>query len=226
MTRIVRPPLVWLVAAVITGAAVLLITSSGDEGGPPSPRSPRPPATHPPRARHHGEAARAAPRTAAGRTREQVHRAVAESPRARLDAAERDVVRVVRAYVTALDTRDGARACDRFAPGALDSVRFPRERGTCARSVSASIGYRDPHGFPVFRHSRIARVVDVAVEGGSARVTATTVTRFAGDREPSVEDDLIYLALEGGRWLVVKPDALLYRAIGAGNIPPSVLTPP
>jgi hypothetical protein len=221
MTRIVRPPLLWLVATVVTGAAVLLITSSGDEGGPAPQRQPNPGPATASRGRHHAGTGhrRSTPR-------KEVHRAVAESPRARLDAAERDVVRVVRAYVTALDTRDGARACDLFAPGALDSVRFPRDRGACSESLSASIGYRDPRGFPVFRHSRVARISDVATEGESARVTATTVTRFAGDREPSVEDDLIYLALEGGRWLIVKPEALLYRAIGAGNIPPSVLTPP
>ena len=49
------------------------------------------------------------------------------------------------------------------------------------------------------------------------------MTHFAGDREPSVEDDLIYLRNEDGRWLIVKPSATLYRAIGVGDIPPQVL---
>jgi hypothetical protein len=66
----------------------------------------------------------------------------------------------------------------------------------------------------------------VAIDGSEARVTATIVTRFADNREPSVEDDLIYLRMEGERWLIVKPTATLYRAIGVGDIPPQVLAPP
>src|SRR5204863_1266516 len=99
-------------------------------------------------------------------------------PPAPLDAVQREVVRVVHRYVSALDSREGVRACGLFVPTALAHVRFPRERGGCGRSLSASIGYRDPRGFPVFRHSRVARVTDAKIEGGSARITATTVTRF------------------------------------------------
>jgi hypothetical protein len=105
-------------------------------------------------------------------------------------------------------------------------VRFPRRRSSCAASVSDSIGYRDPRGFPVFESGRIARVRSVTISGAGARVVATTVTRFAGHREPSVEDDLIYLERRQGRWLIAKPSVGLYRAIGAGEIPPRVLAPP
>jgi hypothetical protein len=52
------------------------------------------------------------------------------------------------------------------------------------------------------------------------------VTHFAGNREPSVEDDLIYLQSQGRRWLIAQPSATLYRAIGVGDIPPQVLAPP
>ncbi len=52
------------------------------------------------------------------------------------------------------------------------------------------------------------------------------MTRFADNREPSVEDDLIYLRKQGDAWLIAKPSATLYRAIGVGNIPPQVLAPP
>jgi hypothetical protein len=100
--------------------------------------------------------------------------------------------------------------------------------------LSASIGYRDPRGFPVYDRSRIARIASVTVDGSeasnhsgaNARVVATTVTHFAGNREPSVEDDLVYLQNEDGQWLIVKPSAALYRAIGVGDIPPQVLAPP
>jgi hypothetical protein len=113
-----------------------------------------------------------------------------------------------------------------LAPGALSGVSFPRDRGTCGATLSASIGYRDPRGFPVFAGARVARIAAVTITGVEARVTATTVTRFADNREPSVEDDLIYLRQADGRWLVAKPSATLYRAIGVGDIPPQVLAPP
>jgi hypothetical protein len=158
--------------------------------------------------------------------RRQVREAVGQSPAARLDPAQRQVARTVRAYVAALDRGDGARACRLLAPGALSVVRLPRHRGDCGRSLSASIGYRDPRGFPVFAGAQAARVAAVALDGSEARVTATTVTRFAGRREPSVEDDVIYLQRGGGRWLVEKPGVILYRAIGVGDIPPQVLAPP
>ena len=66
----------------------------------------------------------------------------------------------------------------------------------------------------------------MSIDGSGARVVATIVTHFAGDREPSVEDDLIYMRNEDGRWLILKPSATLYRAIGVGDIPPQVLAPP
>ena len=72
----------------------------------------------------------------------------------------------------------------------------------------------------------IARIPAVAIDGPIARVTATTVTRFTDNREPSVEDDLIYLRSQGGRWLIAQPSTTLYRAIGVGDIPPEVLAPP
>ena len=226
MRRFTRAPLVWVVAAVATAAGVLAISSATDDGsnqatptaGSSTPRTAPRPAERP--AHHHRR------HSGARGTQRQVHEAVNESPAPRLDAAQRRAAGVVRAYVAALNEHDGARACALFVPGALASVDFPRDRGDCARSLSASVGYRDPRGFPVYDRSRVARIPRVAITGPDARVTATIVTRFAEGREPSIEDDLVYLAKRGGRWLIVKPSATLYRAIGVGNIPPQVLAPP
>ena len=41
-----------------------------------------------------------------------------------------------------------------------------------------------------------------------------------------MEDDIVYLARVGERWLVAKPSATLYRAVGVADVPPSVLAPP
>ena len=152
--------------------------------------------------------------------------AVSQTKPARLDPAERQAASVVRGYVAALDTRDGERVCALFLPGALAKVRFPRDRGDCAPSVQASIGYRDPRGFPVYEHSRVARIRSVAIDGSEARIVATMVTRFAGNREPSIEDDVVYLTRAGDGWALAKPSATLYRAVGIADIPPSVLAPP
>jgi hypothetical protein len=213
------------IAVVATGAGVLLISDDdgGDGAEAPAVRAPQ---TVPP-----GSATAAARsghprRPHGGGIRGQVHEAIEQSPSPRLDAGQRQVARVVSAYVAALNARDGERVCGLFSSGALSGLDFPRDRGSCARSVSASVGYRDPRGFPVYERSRIARVPAVAIDGATARVTATTVTRFADNREPSVEDDLIYLKRETGEWRIAKPSATLYRAIGAGDIPPTVLAPP
>lgn len=159
--------------------------------------------------------------------RHQVRKAVGQSTAARLDPGQRRMARTVRSYFAALDRHDGAGACRLFARGALSGVSFPRKRGGCGATLSASIGFRHPRGFPVFAGVRVARIPAVAIDGSNrARVTATTVTRFADGREPSVEDDLLYLRKRHGRWLIAKPGAALYRAIGVGEIPPAALSPP
>jgi hypothetical protein len=213
------------IAIVATGAGVLLISDEdGDapDGGAPVVGAPR---ASPPGSGTTGERERP-PRPHGDGIRNQVREAVQQSPSPRLDAGQREVARVVSAYVAALNDQEGRRACGLFASGALSSLDFPRDRGNCARSLSASVGYRDPRGFPVYERSRIARIAGVSIEGDTARVTATTVTRFADAREPSVEDDLVYLERERGVWRIAKPSATLYRAIGTGDIPPTVLAPP
>jgi putative lumazine-binding protein len=136
------------------------------------------------------------------------------------------VERAVRGYVAALDAGSGRRVCAIFEPGALDALRLPKRAGSCAGSVAASIGYRDPRGYPVWRRTRIERVRSIALRGRTARATVTMRTTFADRRQPSIEDDVIYLARHGGGWRVVKPSATFYRAIGAASPPLSSLAPP
>ncbi len=228
VSRVPRTALLWLVGALLTAGAVLAIAGDDDggnaprtrvEGIPSTTRAPPGRTTHdrtnPHREARHPESTHAA-----------VREAVAESKSPRLDPAQRDVTAVVRNFVAALNAKDGERACALFASGALAGFDFPRERGDCATSLSASVGYRSPRGTPVYGRSRVPRIPSVTIDGSQARVTATVVTRFADDREPSVEDDVIYLVNTDGSWLIAKPSATLYRAVGAGNIPPQVLAPP
>jgi hypothetical protein len=139
---------------------------------------------------------------------------------------ERAVMRTVRAYIDALTEHDGARVCSLFAPGALDSFEPPVTRGGCASSLSASIGYRHPRGIP-WRDTRIREFGDISAPSPSeARATVNVITHFAGDREPSIEDDVIYLERGGGGWRIVKPSTTLYRAVGIAAIPLDAIRPP
>lgn len=138
---------------------------------------------------------------------------------------ERAVAAAVRSHVRALSRRDARAVCAAFVPGALRGVRFPRERGSCERTVAVSLGYRDPRGLPVWRTSRLAGEISAQVDGERARVVATVLTRYADDREPSVEDDIVYLERRAGRWLLSQPSATLYRAIGVAEIPAAALMP-
>lgn len=152
----------------------------------------------------------------------------AEGPRSdpRLTELEREAAATVRAYVSALDSRDGERVCSLLAPGAIEQVELPLPRGDCAASLDASIGYRDPRGVPVWDGAQILELAPVKTEGSKATVLATVLTRFADRAEPSIEDDVVYLTRAAGRWLIAKPSSTLYRAVGVADIPPVVLAPP
>lgn len=143
-----------------------------------------------------------------------------------LSREQRRVARTVRAYVEGLDARDGEAVCDLLAPGVIDDIELPRERGGCAESLGSSIGYRDPRGLPVWASARVQGLLTVALDGERASVTATTLTHFADRDQPSIEDDVVHLRRHGSRWLIAKPSATLYRAVGIADVPPRVLAPP
>jgi hypothetical protein len=143
----------------------------------------------------------------------------------RVNELERDADRTARAYILGLDARDGEAVCSLLAPGVIDQVELPEPRGDCAASLEASIGYRDPRGLPVWEGATVPNLRVSALGDRSATVVATVVSHFA-HREDSVEDDLVYLTRDGDRWLIAKPSATLYRAVGIADVPPSVLSPP
>jgi hypothetical protein len=151
----------------------------------------------------------------------------AETPTAdpRVNQLEHDADRTVASYVKAIDARDGKTVCALFAPGALDGVKLPEQRGDCATSIEASIGYRDPRGLPVWEGATVPNIRTSDIDARSATVVATVVSHLAG-REDSVEDDVVYLTRQDDRWLIAKPSATLYRAVGIADVPPSVLSPP
>ncbi len=140
--------------------------------------------------------------------------------------AEAGVRQAVRGYVEALDARSGGRVCSVIASDALAKLAVPKRRGSCAASIAASIGYRDPRGYPVWRRTDLERFRSIALGEGTARATVRVKTIFADGREPSIEDDVVYLTQRDDRWLIAKPSATLYRAIGASTPPLSALRAP
>jgi hypothetical protein len=138
---------------------------------------------------------------------------------------EQAAASAARGYIQALDRRAGAAVCGGFVPGVLDGIDFPVERTSCPATVKASLGYRRK-GFPVWEGSQMTDEVSARVTGDRARVVATVFTVYADVREPTIEDDIIYLERSGDRWLIAKPSLTLHRAIGDADPPPSALSPP
>jgi hypothetical protein len=136
----------------------------------------------------------------------------------------REAERTVETYVAWIDGRRGRQLCALLTPEAIEELKLPVRRGGCARSLAASIGYRNPRGVPVFENAEL-REARAQVRGRRARVVATVSIGFADREQASIEDDVVYLERRGGHWLVAKPSATLYRAIGA-EIPASALRPP
>jgi hypothetical protein len=139
----------------------------------------------------------------------------------------RAIEATVQRYVEALNSDDGKVLCALFAPGALQGVPLPRRRGGCAQTLRASVGHPSPGGAPRWLGTKLVDADSVVlVRGGDGRLTGTVVHRFAGAREPSIEEDVIYLRRVADGWLLAKPSATFYRAIGARDVPITALTPP
>ena len=96
---------------------------------------------------------------------------------------------------------------------------LPRRRGGCRPSLRASIGTRPTNGGPAWRAPEIVELKPEALGGGRARVTTTVTHHFSDRKYVSVEDDVIYLERDGARWLIAKPSATLYRAVGYAQPP-------
>jgi hypothetical protein len=155
--------------------------------------------------------------------------APAEGPEAsgELSGGERSaVVATVSEYIRALDRHAAARVCALLLPGALDLSQLPKRRGGCRSSLRASMGVRPPGGAPAWRRTSLVEAKPEDLGDGRTRVSATVTHHFTDRKYVSVEDDVIYLERVGGRWLLAKPSATLYRAVGYPEPPLSAFAPP
>jgi hypothetical protein len=108
----------------------------------------------------------------------------------------------------------------------VDLGELPRRRGGCRGSLRASIGTRPSDGGPAWRRTQLVEVKPEALGDDRARITATVTHRFSDRKYVSVEDDVIYLEKTGGSWLVAKPSATFYRAVGYAQPPLRAFAPP
>src|SRR3954447_19831070 len=142
------------------------------------------------------------------------------------DADRPAVTAAVGGYIAALDRHDASRVCGLIEPGGVSLGDLPKRRGGCRSSLRASIGSRPPDGGPAWRRTAIVEMKPEALGDDHARVTTTVTHHFSDRKYVSVEDDVIYLERVGGRWLIAKPSATLYRAVGYAQPPLKAFAPP
>ena len=155
--------------------------------------------------------------------------AEANGPRASGELSDSDraaVTSVVREYVAALNGGNAGRVCGLIERGSLDLDELPRRAGGCRGSVGGSIGTSPRGGGPAWRRTQIVEVKPERLDDDRARITATVTHRFSDRKYVSVEDDVIYLERVSGQWLLAKPSATFYRAVGYAQPPLRAFTPP
>ena len=238
MTDSRRRTIVVIVVALLAGfsaALALGLFEGGDDLNAPGPSSVAREATKgenevAERDREQGEGNPASGEPALPRT-EDDPQGLEPGPSGPAPASDDEVAaaRAARAYVEAIDGRNGRTLCEAFEPAANEPherLDVPEERGSCSASFEASFGFEGGDGQPVWSSSEMTQDVSAQIEGDQARVVATVFTEYSDVREPTIEDDIIYLANVTDRWLVVQPSATLYRAVGIADIPLEAFEPP
>jgi hypothetical protein len=142
------------------------------------------------------------------------------------DADRSAVTAAVGDYIAALDRHDAARVCALIEPSGLPLSDLPKRRGGCRSALRASIGLRPADGGPAWRRTAIVEMKPEALGDDRARVTTTVTHHFSDRKYVSVEDDVIYLERVGGQWLIAKPSATFYRAVGYAQPPLRAFAPP
>ena len=222
--------LLWVAAVVAVAAVVVVFSGEKDEPAPaPTP-------TVAETAKPTGQPPGESPRTGPGeKEKPGTERPDGTRPEGATSGREiireriaREAERAYRAYVEAINARDGEALCDLLAPGFLGELKPAVRREDCAATMAASIGYEDPRRYPVWERTVLTGFEQIAAEAGSgrARVTASVITRFADRTEPSVESDIAYLGPIAGEMRLLKASGALWRAVGKPDYPPRVISPP
>lgn len=145
----------------------------------------------------------------------------------RLQREIRQATKTYRAYIRAINDSDGEALCELIAPG-FEKTLKPPEKGDCAESIGASIGFADrKRGYPVWKRTIFTGIDGAFATIGYVQLTPGIITEFADRTEPSVESDIAYLVKgDDGDWVLAKATGALYRAVGKPDFPPRVISPP
>jgi len=136
----------------------------------------------------------------------------------------------VRAYVEALNRRDGERFCSVIAPYLRGRVEVAAKetledsdggKDPCARFVTAYIGHIDEAG-PRWLRADIVELAPVRAGGGLVQVSMTLRHHYLDEsilpkrRYTEVEADRVFLSRFEGRWRVAKMSRVARRATIGG----------
>jgi hypothetical protein len=157
-----------------------------------------------------------------------------EGPSAKVIAQRRalaDAEDAYRRYIDALNAKDGTQLCALLNPAFQNELELPVPRGSCAERLSASLGYADPSGAPVWKATELSGIESSIVgKGLRVQLSGGIRTEFADRGEPSIESDIVFLEPvgkgENQTYRLMKAPGSLWRAVGEPDIPPSVITPP
>jgi hypothetical protein len=127
-----------------------------------------------------------------------------------------------RAYVEAINAKDGKTVCGLLVESAAYEFRIP-DWGECPKFVSAFIGYKEDSGSPGFNGATIVSLTDGETQGELRSVKMRVAVE--SDRGADSFDDAIWLVERDGRWRLAKASATLYVAF-SGGAPADVLAAP
>lgn len=231
-----RDPKTWqrarALGVLITGllGAGLIAAGCGEEDGGTTPATTQPEATTAVKAESADE-----PAEPAGEKAEKQGSAGAGGGSAGRGITDRVAVAAAessyRDYVDAINALDGTRLCSLLNPSFQNELELPAPRGSCPERLTASLGYADPSGAPVWKATELSGIESAILgEGGRVQLSASITTHFADRGEPSIESDIAFLEpVDPGRnpdYRLMKAPGSLWRAVGQPDIPPSVVTPP
>jgi hypothetical protein len=139
-------------------------------------------------------------------------------------------VETARAYVDAVNARDGETVCGLLVEPAAYQFRIP-EWGECAKFVSSYIGYAEESDTDTFHRARILEIEEGRRSGELQSVDLKLEVELYEDgneAEPRREtyDDVVWLVERDGRWRLAKASGLLYVAFDAYTVPDDLLAPP
>jgi hypothetical protein len=139
-------------------------------------------------------------------------------------------IETARAYVEAINAKDGKTVCELLVESAAYELRIP-DWGECPKFVSALIGYAEESDTDTFQRARILDIEEGRRSGELQSVELKVeVHHFEQGNEAkprqATYDDVVWLVERDGRWRLAKASGLLYVAFDAYTVPDDLFEAP